>query len=79
MYLCRHIICWIKCIKGSYSTPTNADSTVIGDICCSGTGEMLAGLDSAQAQSKSTEYISGSKLENTFQKKKIISSVRYLT
>lgn len=72
------MICWIKRIIGFYSKPTDADCSFIGDICCSATGEMLARLDSPQAQSKSTGYILGSKLEIIFPEKKLISNIRNL-
>lgn len=60
------MICWIKCVTGSYRAPTDADCSAIRNICCNATGEVLAGSESAQAQPKSTGSVLGTKLEITF-------------
>lgn len=63
------MICWIKWATDSHSAPTDADCSAIRNICCSATGEVLAGSESAQAQLKSTGSVLGCKLKIKFPEK----------
>lgn len=65
------MICWIKCVTGSYCAPTDADCSAIRNISCGATGEALAGSESAQAWPKSTKSVFRKQTRNYISRKRI--------